>query len=45
MVLGAMIPLEWAIFFTQVLALVALFIVIRKTIFYLSGRFFGKDDH
>lgn len=44
MIIGAMIPVEWAIFFTEVVALLVLFIAVRKMVFYLSGHFFGKDD-
>lgn len=44
MILGAWFTMEWAIFFTEVVGLVVLFIIIRKLVFYLSERFFGKDD-
>lgn len=44
MILGAWITMEWAIFFSEVVALVVLFIVIRKLVFFLSERFLGKDD-
>lgn len=44
MMLGAMVPLEWALFFTACVGLAVLFIVIRKTVFYLSEHFLGKDD-
>lgn len=44
MMIAALIPLEWAIFFTQVIGLVALFLIIRKVVFMISERFFGKDD-
>ena len=42
MMIGALIPMEWA--FTACVGLAVLFIVIRKTVFYLSERFLGKDD-
>lgn len=44
MIFGALIPMEWAIFFTEVVGLLVLFIVLRKLVFYLSERFLGKDD-
>ena len=44
MMIGALIPMEWAFFFTAWVGLAVLFIVIRKTVFYLSERFLGKDD-
>ena len=44
MILGAWIPMEWAIFFTEVVGLLVLFIVLRILVFYLSERFLGKDD-
>jgi hypothetical protein len=44
MMIGALIPMEWAFFLTACVGLAVLFIVIRKTVFYLSERFLGKDD-
>ena len=44
MMIGALIPMEWAFFFTACVGLAVLFIVIRKTVFYLSESFLGKDD-
>ena len=41
MMIGALIPMEWAFFFTACVGLAVLFIVIRKTVFYLSERFSG----
>lgn len=45
MIIGALISLKWALFFTACVGLAVLFIVIRKTVFYLSERFLGKDDN
>lgn len=44
MIVGALIPMKWALFFTACVGLAVLFIVIRKTVFYLSERFLGKDN-
>lgn len=43
MLIAAMIPMKWALFFTACVGLAVLFIVIRKTVFYLSERFLGDD--
>ena len=41
---AALIPLKWAIFFTQVVGLVVLFVVIRKVVFYLSEHFLTPNE-
>lgn len=44
MMIAALIPMKWALFFTACVGLAVLFVVIRKTVFYLSECFLGKDD-
>lgn len=44
MMIAALIPMKWALLFTACVGLAVLFVVIRKTVFYLSERFLGKDD-
>jgi hypothetical protein len=43
MMIGA-IPVEWAMFFTAVVGLGALFFLVRAIVFKTADHFLGKDE-